>query len=390
MKIIRPIFKFAACLAGAIPLWLIATNLFAQNPSADDSQSILSIDHYVNQVSSVPSIQGQHTQLYVRERVRPATIVRGGDLEGRVALFVHGAGTPAEVAFDVPYQDYSWMAYLAAADFDVFSVDMTGYGRSTRPTIMNDPCNLSEDAQRGLGIGVARGRCAPSHVGSATTIESDWADIDAAVDYIRELRGVDRVHLLGWSLGGPRAGGYSARNPEKVGRLVLLAPAYSRDSAAEAPAAPDQRPAMTSQSRSDYLAGWGGPESCPNQHDPVVDSVVFSEMLKSDPVGATWGSGIRRAPNVVTWGWNQQAVRRSMTPLLAIAAIYDVNVLPDRVRELYADYGADQKVLIDLGCASHRAMWEHVHGPMFEASLEWLQSGTVNGESSGVVRMGYR
>lgn len=389
MTINQPLSRFTVRLTGAIPLLLVATNAFTQDQSAEDSQTILSIDHYVTQVSSVPSIEGQHTQLYLRERVRPATIVRGGGLEGRVALFVHGAGTPAEVAFDVPYQDYSWMAYLAAAGFDVFSVDMTGYGRSTRPSVMNDPCNLSEDAQRGLGIGVARGRCSPSHVGSATTIESDWADIDAAVDYIRELRGVDRLHLLGWSLGGPRAGGYSARNPEKVDRLVLLAPAYSRDSSPEAPEAPDQRPAMTSQSRSDYLDGWDGPESCPNQHDPVVDTVVFSEMLKSDPIGATWGSGIRRAPNVVVWGWNEQAVRRSTTPLLAIAAVYDVNVIPERVRELYADYGADEKVLIDLGCASHRAMWESVHGLMFEASLEWLKSGTVNGESNGTIRMGY-
>jgi pimeloyl-ACP methyl ester carboxylesterase len=47
-----------------------------------------------------------------------------------VVLFVHGAGTPAEVSFDVPYKDYSWMAYLAQAGYDVFSVDMTGYGRS--------------------------------------------------------------------------------------------------------------------------------------------------------------------------------------------------------------------------------------------------------------------
>lgn len=389
MTIRRPPLGFTASLTGAIPLLLIATSALSQNQSADDSQSILSIDHYVDQVSSVPSIEGQHTQLYVRERVRPATIVRGGDLEGRVALFVHGAGTPAEVAFDVPYQDYSWMAYLAAAGFDVFSVDMTGYGRSTRPNVMNDPCNLSEDAQRGLGIGVARGRCSPSHIGAATTIESDWADIDAAVDYISELRGVERVHLLGWSLGGPRAGGYSARNPDKVDRLVLLAPAYSRESSSEAPEAPDQRAAMTSQSRSDYLAGWDGPVSCPTQHDPVLDRVVFSEMLKSDPVGASWGSGIRRAPNVVVWGWNQQAVERSTTPLLSIAPVYDVNVLPERVRELYADYGSEEKVLIDLGCASHRAMWETVHDQMFEASLEWLQSGTVNGDSSGVVRMGY-
>ena len=41
-----------------------------------------------------------------------------------VVLFVHGAGTPAEVAFDVPYSDYSWMAYLANAGFDVFSMDL--------------------------------------------------------------------------------------------------------------------------------------------------------------------------------------------------------------------------------------------------------------------------
>ncbi len=48
-------------------------------------------------------------------------------------LFVHGAGTPAEVAFDVPIGDYSWMAFLARNGFDVFSMDTTGYGRSTRP-----------------------------------------------------------------------------------------------------------------------------------------------------------------------------------------------------------------------------------------------------------------
>jgi pimeloyl-ACP methyl ester carboxylesterase len=146
---------------------------------------------------------------------------------------------------------------------------------------------------------------------------------------------------------------------------------------------------MTSQSFSDYMSGWDGPESCPNQYDPALDAVVFSEMLKSDPVGATWGSGVRRAPNVVTWGWNQRTVSRSTTPLLSIAAAYDVAVVPERVRELHADYGADQKVLIDLGCASHRAMWETVHDQMFAASLEWLRDGTVNGESSGIIRMGY-
>jgi pimeloyl-ACP methyl ester carboxylesterase len=361
----------------------------ARSDAGDDSQAILTIDHYVTQVSAAPPIEGEHTQLYLRERVRPAAIMRGGNLEGRVALFVHGAGTPAEVAFDVPHGDYSWMAYLAAAGFDVFAVDMTGYGRSTRPHVMNDPCNLSEDAQRALGIGVARGRCAPSHVGAATTIESDWADIDRAVDYIRELRGIERVSLLGWSLGGPRAGGYSAQNPGKVDKFVLLAPAYDRSSPFVPPDGPDERAAMSSQSRADFLNYWNGPADCANQRDPIVGEVIFNEMLRSDPVGATWGPGIRRAPITAVWGWNEAMVGRSMTPALLIAPIQDASVAPERVRELYDDYGADEKVLIDLGCASHGAMWESVHGLMFEASLEWLRSGTVGGESNGIVQMGY-
>src|SRR5690606_3395629 len=164
--------------------------------------SLLTIDHYVRHRSTVPSIEGETVQLYVRERVAAGMLARASSFEDRVVLFVHGAGTPAEVAFDVPYEDYSWMAHLAAAGYDVFSMDMTGYGRSTRPPAMNDPCNLSSQDQ--VGIVTAQSACAPSHVGELTTIGSDWDDLDAVVEHLRALRGVDRVALVGWSLGGPR------------------------------------------------------------------------------------------------------------------------------------------------------------------------------------------
>src|SRR5512135_3596156 len=120
---------------------------FASMSFGDDGARLLRLDHYVRVHSTVPAIAGQLTQIYVREVVEAGTVLRGGPAADRVALFIHGAGTPAEVAFDVPYQDYSWMAYLAHAGFDVFSMDMTGYGRSTRPAAMNDPCNLSHEQQ---------------------------------------------------------------------------------------------------------------------------------------------------------------------------------------------------------------------------------------------------
>src|SRR5438132_11733034 len=207
--------KRVLCVVG----FLISLAIGVTN--ADDSDRLLTIDHYVRVTSTVPAIAGQPAQLYVRERALAGGALRAASFNDRVVLFVHGAGTPSEVAFDVPYQDYSWMAFLARAGFDVFSVDMTGYGRSTRPAPMNDPCNLAKDRQAGFVVAA----CAPSYLHTLTSIASDWNDVDAAVDYIRALRHVDRVSLVAWSRGGPRAGGYAAQHPDKVRRLVVLAPA---------------------------------------------------------------------------------------------------------------------------------------------------------------------
>lgn len=371
------VFWFAFAAAGSAA---------AQPTTGEDSQHILTVDHYVANRSTVPTIAGQTVQLYVRERVKPATIQRGALRDDRVVLFVHGAGTPAEVAFDVPYADYSWMAYLAAAGFDVFSMDMTGYGRSTRPHLMNEVCNLSAEQQTALG-GTP---CEATHNAQLTTIASDWDDIDAVVEYLRALRGVPSVHLVGWSLGGPRAGGYASRNPNKVGKLVLLAPAYSRDSAQQPPQPnPAQGVAFNAQSHADFTANWERQVGCANQYEPETATAVWRAMLESDPVGATWGQGVRRAPNTTSWGFGRAAVERMRTPTLMVAAIHDKQIAPERVHDYFADLGAENKVLLDLGCASHNAMWETNHLLLFRASLEWLTAGTVEGMAQGTVRLGY-
>jgi len=358
----------------------------ADEASQESRPAPLTVDHYVKVVSRVPSMHGEVGQIYVRERVVPSTTLRSRSVANRVVVFVHGAGTPAEVAFDAP--GASWMAYLAEAGYDVFSMDMSGYGRSTRPHEMNDPCNLSEGQQADLVPALLAAPCEPSYAAASTTIESDWNDLDAVVEYVRGLRNVERVHLVAWSLGGPRAGGYAARHPEKVASLILLSPAYGRNRSATPPAeVPAPGAAMTKQSRADFDALWDRQLGCPGQYEPEVRESVWAAMLDSDPVGATWGSGVRRAPRVTTWGWSIDEVGAQETPMLLIAPETDGQVSPERVVELYEDTGSQRKILVHLACSSHNAMWETNRENLFAASLEWLRSGTVGGASSGEVRL---
>jgi len=357
---------------------------------ADDSDRLLRMDHYVQVHSTVPAIAGQLTQIYVREVVEAGAVLRGGPAADRVALFIHGAGTPAEVSFDVPYQDYSWMAYLAHAGFDVFSMDMTGYGRSTRPAAMSDPCNLTKEQQAQYVPFLIAAPCAASYARQMTTLASDWNDIDAVVDHVRALRHVEKLNLLAWSLGGPRSAGYAAQHADKVAKLVLLAPAYNRAAKADAPEqVPANGAAFNTQSRAEFITNWDRQVGCPDQYTAGALDSVWSEMIASDPVGATWGPGVRRAPQVTTWGWTTAVVAKTQTPTLMVSGAHDKQVNPDRVRELYSDLGSPKKIFIDLACSSHNAMWEKNHLLLFGASLEWLTKGTLQGKQEGMLRLGY-
>ncbi len=369
---------------------LLIAGFFANPLLAGDGERLLRVDHYVRVHSTVPAIAGQTTQIYVREVVKAGSALRATARPDQVVLFVHGAGTPAEVSFDVAYQDYSWMAYLANAGFDVFSMDTTGYGRSFRPTVMNDPCNLSHEQQMTFVPALLAAPCEPAYAQQLTTIASDWNDIGTVVDHLLALRHIQRVSLVAWSLGGPRAGGYAAQHPDKVNRLVLLAPAYNRTGLNERPEqVPAKGAAFNTQSHDEFVKNWDRQVGCPAQYDPAASEAVWSAMMESDPVGATWGTGVRRAPQVTSWGWASAAVTKMTVPVLAVSGQHDKQVPQERVRDFYADLASKEKVFIDLACSSHNAMWEKNHLLLFGASLEWLSKGTVSGSAQGTLRLGY-
>jgi len=175
---------------------LLLGHAFAQPAAADEGTHLIRLDHYVGVRSTVPAIAGQVAPIYVREVVRADTALRNESLANRVVLFVHGAGTPAEVSFDVPYQDYSWMEYLARAGFDVWLVDLRGRPGTT--------------ARSG------------SSVHDYDIDDLVRFDVDTLISYVLAETHAKDVAWVGHSLGGGVAMQFFYQFPQRVERLVLI------------------------------------------------------------------------------------------------------------------------------------------------------------------------
>ena len=121
----------------------------------------------------------------------------------KAVLFIHGASFPSALAAGFRMGGVSWMDVLAEAGYDVFTLDFLGYGKSDRYNYM---LGLEgENDQRGIGKEVAE-------------------DIDIAMDYIMQFKGLNSVHLIGHSWGATVSGYYASLHPDKVNKLVLFAP----------------------------------------------------------------------------------------------------------------------------------------------------------------------
>jgi pimeloyl-ACP methyl ester carboxylesterase len=260
------------------------------------------IDHLVPHISTVPANKGEQVRIFVREKV-----LAGPSATRRpVVLMVHGGVSPSTLAFDVDYMNYSWMTHLARAGFDVFAMDMSGYGRSPRPK-MEDPCNVSANQQKILIPKTLKQPCKPSYPYQLVNRQSEHDELDGVLAYIRKLRGVSTVSLLGWSGGGYRTGTYTSENPDKVDKLVIFASSnYSRNNSSEPPAElPQPGVPMTIQSREvAEQQRWLPYAKCADQIEPGITERIWELSKQHDKGGMNWGPGVMRAPTRTYWGWN--------------------------------------------------------------------------------------
>ncbi len=339
-------------------------------------------DHYVKLKSSAPGMNGAETSVYVRE-VPAAASSRIPPAE-RVVLFVHGGTVPGSLVFDLPREGYSWMRYFADAGYDTFALEFTGYGRSTRPPAMSDPCNLPQEQQKPFIPALIPAPCKPSISGPIATMQSEWDELEGVVEYVRKLRGVDKVSIVGWSRAGPRTSGYVLRHPERVSRVFLLAPDYGRSWSMDKPT-PTPTPMIVSMKRP---ADAPPPAGCEGYFDPSVRDLARKESEAVDDMSAKWGGAVRALPSL-KYGMNQESAKRIRIPYAMATGALDTVVVPATVRAFYEDVGSTDKVFIDLACSSHSAMWEKHRMLIFKASLEWIREGRIDGKSRGELKMGY-
>jgi pimeloyl-ACP methyl ester carboxylesterase len=291
-------------------------------------------------------------------------------LPGRILLFVHGATYPAEAAFDLELNGLSWMDYIVQHGYDVYMVDLRGYGKSTRPAEMSRPAADSEPIVR---------------------TETAVKDVGAAVDFILKRRAVAKIDLLGWSWGTEIMGWYTAQNNDKVNRLVLYAPIW----VAVPPAVVKpggKLGAYRSITRQAALDRWlkGVPEDKKSELIPAGWFDAWAEAaFASDPVGAKQTPPVIRAPNGVMqdigeyWaaGKAQYDPADIRVPTFLAHAEWDADTPSYMLHAYFARLNhAPYKRYVELGEGTHNVMLEKNRMQLFQEVQLFLDGNLKSGE----------
>ncbi len=274
----------------------------------------------------------------------------------KTVLFVHGSTYPAETSFDLPLDGMSWMDYIAQHGYDVWLVDVRGYGRSTRPAAMDQPA--ADNAP------IARTPVAAGDVGSA-------------VDFIKHRRGIAKLNLLGWSWGTSIMGLYTTTHGENVNKLVLYAPQWIRAAgnaslvqAGNGPI-PAYRTVSVASAKQRWLTG-----VAPDKAAALIPPGWFEQWAAAtwatDPKG---GGQTLRAPNGTVadtadyWGAGKALYDPAniRVPTLLVHAEWDAD-LPTYMDDAYFKLltNAPYKRFVQIGEGTHTVIMEKNRMQLFQ------------------------
>lgn len=276
--------------------------------------------------------------IYLKEKRQKSAEV------GPAVLMVHGFNPLGHLAhYDIPVQGYSGMEWLAARGYDVFALDMRGFGRSSRP--------------------------------ENVTAESNITDIATALHFISQEQALEKVSLLGGSYGGPLALACAARHPEHLERLVLMATTYkyvpaqlqgTRDAILKAadehqlayvPLPVTQEADATFVETGEDFLNWRF------QVAQEADYTVPASPMRDFPL----------APNTIS-----AIVREVTIPTHIVLGEKDIFVSVEDNLALLADLGARRKSFVIVGNAGHALMYESRRNDMWKLVSAGLPNPDMN------------
>lgn len=298
-------------------------------------------------------------QLYVRNKHEAGRSSYSGD---RILLFVHGATYPAETAFDLQLNGMSWMDYIARHGYDVYLVDVRGYGKSTRPPEMDQPADRNEPFAR-----------------TASAVK----DVGAAVDFIRQRRNAAKINLLGWSWGTSIMGWYTAQNNDKVHKLVLYAPQWIRNTASLTDTGA-KLGAYRSVSMASAKQRWLTGVPADKQADlipPGWFEAWANATIASDPAASRQDPPMLRAPNGVVldgreyWGAGKALYDPGQirVPTFLAHAEWDADLPSYMLHAYFAKLSnAPYKRYVEIGEGTHTVIMEKNRMQLFQSVQQFL------------------
>ncbi len=302
-------------------------------------------------------------QLYVRNKHPEGISNFGSD---RIVLFVHGATYSSESGFDLPLNGLSWMDYIAQRGWDVYIMDVRGYGRSTRPPEMSRPAAEN-----------------PPIVNQDVAVR----DVGAVVDYILGRRGVPRINLLGWSWGTAIMGAYTAQNNSKVEHLILYAPLWLiKDAPPFAGSLGAYRTVTKEAAEKRIRRGVAAEKQKELLPDASFDA-YWEAAVRPDPVGAGQNPPVVRAPNGVFedaqkyWmvGKPHYDLTNITVPTFLIVAEWDVDNPPYMAQTIFASLkNAPIKRLVMIGEGTHNIVMEKNRLQLFREVQLFLEEPRVS------------
>src|SRR5919106_5501391 len=355
--------RYGACWFGILIASLLFGIVGLHSAVAADADGLRVTDYFISHTSNEPFYAEQNLDsrviLHVREVVLPGrerTIAQ----DGKVLLLIHGYSFPGYVAFDTDHENCSLMRYFARAGWDTFALDLEGFGLSTRPLVMDDPAAFPDSK-------------APIHA------DVTLRDVERVVEFISSLRGVEQVHLLGWSQGATvEAPLYAIKHPDKVARLVLFGVSYDNPMSMEE----RQKSAADGEAEKVFysvptLGRWAGLGTKEEFIAPGCFEAHRQALLASDPKSGELGGAVR-----VPAGRSVDSdladpyfdAANITVPTLVIRGDADTSAAREDNQQLTEALGSTVKEYVEIPNGGHFLHFENVNMKFYEALQDFLEA----------------